>query len=132
MVGQFKKVYLHRPIKILYFLTPARIQKFNITSKYFSFFNNKTPASWVAQITRDFLTCYSCSYYSSMGTVSNIIKISHHSRLFLVLHLLVNNVIAIATARKTVEGVFILIQFFSYWENKGDCLPVHDSVFDKK
>ena len=27
MVGQFKKTYLHRPIKILYFLTPARIQK---------------------------------------------------------------------------------------------------------
>ena len=28
MVGQFKKVYLHRPIKILDFLTPARIQKY--------------------------------------------------------------------------------------------------------
>ena len=27
MVGQFKKAYLHRPTKILYFLTPARIQK---------------------------------------------------------------------------------------------------------
>ena len=39
---------------------------FNITSKYFSFFNNKPPASWVAHITRDFLTCYSTSYYSSM------------------------------------------------------------------
>ena len=35
----------------------------NITSKYFSFFNT---ASWVAHITRDFLTCYSCLYYSSM------------------------------------------------------------------
>ena len=60
MVGQFKKAYLHRPIKILYFLTPARIQK------YFSFFNNKPPVDWVAHITRDFLTCYYCSYYSSM------------------------------------------------------------------
>ena len=39
---------------------------FNITSKYFSFFNNKPPASWIAHITRDFLTCYSCWYYSSM------------------------------------------------------------------
>ena len=39
---------------------------FNITSKYFSFFKNKPPASWVAHITRDFPTCYSCSYYSSM------------------------------------------------------------------
>ena len=27
MVGQFKKAYLHRPIKILHFLIPARIQK---------------------------------------------------------------------------------------------------------
>ena len=39
---------------------------FNVTSKYFSFFNNKPPKSWVAHITRDFLTCYFCSYYSSM------------------------------------------------------------------
>ena len=28
---------------------------FNITSNYFSFFNKKSPASWVVQITRDFL-----------------------------------------------------------------------------
>ena len=27
MVGQFKKAYLHRPIKILHFLSPVRIQK---------------------------------------------------------------------------------------------------------
>ena len=27
MVGQFKNAFLHRPIKILHFLTPARIQK---------------------------------------------------------------------------------------------------------
>ena len=27
MVGQFKKAYLHRTIKILQFLTPAKIQK---------------------------------------------------------------------------------------------------------
>ena len=27
MVGQFKKTHLHRPIKILQFLTPVRIQK---------------------------------------------------------------------------------------------------------
>ena len=37
---------------------------FNITSKYFRFFHNKPHASWVAHITRDFLTCYSCLYYS--------------------------------------------------------------------
>ena len=28
IVGQFKKSYLHRPIKFLNFLTPARIQKY--------------------------------------------------------------------------------------------------------
>ena len=39
---------------------------FNIASKYFSFFNNKPPVGWVAHIARDFLTCYSCLYYSSM------------------------------------------------------------------
>ena len=27
MVGQFKKSYFHRPVKILQFLTPNRIQK---------------------------------------------------------------------------------------------------------
>ena len=52
MVGQFKKAYLPRPIKILHFLTPARIQK-RITSKYFSLFNNKPPAGWVTHITSD-------------------------------------------------------------------------------
>ena len=36
---------------------------FNITSKYFSFFNNKPTASWVDHITRDFLTCYSRSMH---------------------------------------------------------------------
>ena len=46
--------------------TRENSKMFNITSKYFSFFNNKPPASWVAHITRDFLTYYSCSYYSSM------------------------------------------------------------------
>ena len=56
MAGQIKKAYLHKPIKILRFFTPARIQKmFNITSKYFSFFNDKPPANWVVLITRDFL-----------------------------------------------------------------------------
>ena len=38
MVGQFRKPYLHRPIKILHFLTPGKIQKrLNITSKYLAF-----------------------------------------------------------------------------------------------
>ena len=37
---------------------------FNTTSKYFSFFKNKLPASQVVYITRDFLICYSCSLHS--------------------------------------------------------------------
>ena len=39
---------------------------FDINSNYFSFFNNKPPASWVSHVTGDFLTCCSCSYYSSI------------------------------------------------------------------
>ena len=42
---------------------------FNMTSKYFSVFNNTQSASWVAHISRDFLTCYSCSYYCSNVTI---------------------------------------------------------------
>ena len=36
-----------------------------MTLKYFSILNNKPLASWVAHITIDILTFYSCSYYSS-------------------------------------------------------------------
>ena len=60
MVGQFKKAYLHKPIKTLYILTPGNSKMFIITSKYFSFFNNNPPASWVVYITKNFLTVYSC------------------------------------------------------------------------
>ena len=47
--------------------THENSKMFHITSKYFRFFNNKPPASRVTHITRDFLTCYSCLYYSSRG-----------------------------------------------------------------
>ena len=43
---------------------------FNITWKYLNSFNNKPPGSWVAHITRDFVTCYYCPYYSSMVSVT--------------------------------------------------------------
>ena len=46
--------------------TWENLKMFNITSKCFSIFYNKPPASWVKHITRDLLTCYSCLYYSSM------------------------------------------------------------------
>ena len=48
---------------------------FNITSKCFSFFNNKPPATWVAHITRDFLACYSCSYYTVLNGLNGTRKI---------------------------------------------------------
>ena len=38
---------------------------------------------------------------------------------FFVLHLLVNSVIIMVIARKEVEGVFILIQIFSYLRKQG-------------
>ena len=44
---------------------------FNKTSKYFSFFNIKPPASWLGHITRNFLTCYSCLCYSSIDQPNN-------------------------------------------------------------
>ena len=59
MVGQFKKAYLHRPIKILHFLTPSRIQK------CLTYLQN------ICAYNKDFLTYYSCSYYSSMVEVKH-------------------------------------------------------------
>ena len=53
--------------------TRENSKMFNITSKYFSFSNNKPPASWVTQTSRNFLTCYSCPYYSSMVYVSGFL-----------------------------------------------------------
>ena len=50
------------------FMKRIRIEQSSlyIFLKYFNFFNNTPPASWVAYITRGFLTCYSCLYHSSM------------------------------------------------------------------
>ena len=56
-LGRMMKTYLHRPMKILFL--PRDISKmFYITSKYFNIFNNVPPESWVAHITRDFLTLF--------------------------------------------------------------------------
>ena len=52
------------------------------------------------------------NYFSGWGADRNIFKISCHSRLVFMLHLLVNSVIIVAITRKAVEPVFILIQFF--------------------
>ena len=50
---------------------------FNITSKYFSFFNNTPPAWWVAHITRRFLTCYPCLYYSFLENIGSLTMQGH-------------------------------------------------------
>ena len=68
MIGQFMETYLHRPIETLQFLTPGRIEKW-YNFKYFSHFDNTSPASRVVHMTNDFLTCHSCSYYSFMVAV---------------------------------------------------------------
>ena len=68
---------------------------FNITSKYFFFFNNKPPASWVAHIIRDFLICYSCSYYCSMLEVgqTRIVQVSNQTCCNQILNFVRHNVI---------------------------------------
>ena len=57
--------------------------------------------------------------FSGWGADRNIIKISCHSRLFFVLHLLVNRITILTIARNLVEHVFILIQFFFYLRKQG-------------
>ena len=55
---------------------------------------------------------------SGRNTDSNIIKSSCHSRRFFVLQLLFKRVTVVAIARKTIEHIFILIQFCSYLRKK--------------
>ena len=45
MIGRLMKTYLHRPTKTAISHTRENSKMFNITSKYFSFFNNMSPAS---------------------------------------------------------------------------------------
>ena len=66
-LGNSEKLICIDQLKFYIFSHPREFQLQNIlTWKYFSFFNNKPPATRVAHITRDLLTYYSCSYYSSM------------------------------------------------------------------
>ena len=53
------------------------LSMFNITSKYFRIFNNTLPASWVEDISRFFLTCYSCLYHRFMIWIIIICKRGH-------------------------------------------------------
>ena len=68
VIRWFIKTYLDKPIQILQFVSCGKIPKFlkSLETKYFRILDNKPPGSWVAHITRDFITCYSSSYYSFM------------------------------------------------------------------
>ena len=67
MIGRFMKIsFALTNQDSTIFRTGEKSEMLNITSRYFSFFSNASPASWVPHITRDFVTCHSCSYYSSM------------------------------------------------------------------
>ena len=63
--------------------TQENSKMYNITSKYFNFFNNKPPVRWVAHITRDFLICYSCSYHSSMLLVTSEYSVATSNNLWM-------------------------------------------------
>ena len=67
--------YVNREIwlgssKTLIFIDQSRFCIFSHPQE-FSIFNNKPSASWFAYITRNFLTSYSCLYYSSTGICKN-------------------------------------------------------------
>ena len=99
---------------------------FNITSKYFSFFNNKPPASWVVHITRDFLACYSCSNYSSMPLlicyfdIKYVIKHSSDYRFFI----LVKTQGHLVKTTKSRKPMHLL-------KLKALCLPSYLSILEK-
>ena len=73
-LGNSKKLICIDQSRFYIFSHPENPKLFNITLKYFSFFNNKPPVGWVAHITRDSLTCYSCSYHSSMVCPSKFLS----------------------------------------------------------
>ena len=69
--------------------TRQNSKMFNISSKYFSFFNNKPPARWATHTRRDILTCYSCSHYSSMvrtNIITRSVKLRENTNFLVVNH----------------------------------------------
>ena len=76
MIRQLMKTYLHKPVKILQILTLGRIQNFDLTSKLFLAFLTIEHLQAESLIyIRDFLTCYSCSYYSSI--LLHVVSVNH-------------------------------------------------------
>ena len=74
-LGNSKKLICIDQSRFYIFSHPRECKNVNITSKYFRFFNRKLPASQVAHITRDFLTCYSSSYCCSMAILKLIFEL---------------------------------------------------------
>ena len=63
--GSWKLIYINQS-KFYNLVHVGKFENVNITSKCFNVFKNKSPGTWVGQITRDFLRCYFSSYYSSI------------------------------------------------------------------
>ena len=82
---------------------PRRIsKKINIISKYFCTFNNAPLARWVVYIIRDFLTCYSCSHYSSMF----LLIFSSQDSYFVLLKLHWQRPLQITSKETRIENLF--------------------------
>ena len=66
MVGQFKKACLHRPIKFLHFVTPARSE----VLKDFSVENLETiPSTFLSKFSSDIYLCRILNYWGSIFTL---------------------------------------------------------------
>ena len=89
MVGKLKKAYLHRPIKILYFLTPVRIQEILTYDKMITFKNNAPIRSCISKTNNTFIdnaedldifmsmynfSEYSDNYSMTWGSLRNYFK----------------------------------------------------------
>ena len=77
VVGQAQKSLFAKTNQVSTFShTHENSKIFKITSKYFTFSNNKQPpASWDLHIARDFLACYFCSYRITNNSMFCIINI---------------------------------------------------------
>ena len=105
-------------------------------------FNHKPSASWVTDITRDFLTCYSCSYCSSMLTRKRIYldntlimgnyiasTIAVHKHYLGRLHKFINGEIPYLALHQTKPSIYISQNILAYPENlNGTKIPVIPSL----
>ena len=88
------------------FFHVEKLKNVYISSRYFSISNNKPPASWVAHISRDFLTCYSCSIIVPW-LHANAIKQSY--------------IIILYRRRENIENAI--------WKISNSCEPIRIEIF---